>query len=180
METLVYTVGHSTRALAPFLDLLREAEVRLVADVRRYPTSRRHPWFSSPALGAALRRAGIAYEHLEPLGGHRQRPDAEVPFAGLEPRWRGYAAHMNTPEFAAALDRLLTLARAAGPVAALCAERDPARCHRHLLADALAFRGARVVHLLDPGRRDDHGLHPRARALRGRLVYPAESLGLFD
>jgi uncharacterized protein (DUF488 family) len=144
--------------------------VPLLVDVRRFPVSRRHPQFSRDALAAALDAAGIAYRHEPDLGGHREpRPDS--PNTGWRnAAFRGYADHMATPAFAEALARLL----AAPPrTAVMCAEGDPARCHRQLIADALVARGIAVQHLLAPGRAETHLLNPRARVgPDGTLSYP--------
>src|SRR5262245_56416412 len=175
----IYSVGHSTRPLGVFLHLLKGASVRHIADVRRYPTSRRHPWFSGPALREALHVVGIEYTHFEELGGLREDP-GDVPTAlGLEPEWRGYAAHLQTDAFSAALDALLAVASRQGPLAVLCAEKDPSHCHRRFLCDALVTRGADVVHLVEAGLEIEHALHPRAILENGRLTYPA-SQASFD
>ncbi|HEX6738171.1 MAG TPA: DUF488 domain-containing protein [Vicinamibacteria bacterium] len=166
----IFTVGHSTRTLAELLDLLQEHGVRELVDVRRYPSSRRHPHFHGAALAAALRAAGLAYRHEPDLGGHRQPLPDSPNRAWRSEALRGYADHMLTPAFQAALDRL----RAAGEgVAVMCAEADPERCHRQLLADALLAGGRPVLHILGPGRAQPHALTNTARpTLDGALLYP--------
>jgi len=169
--TTVYTVGHSTRAIGELVALLREAGVRLLLDVRRFPVSRRYPHFSGPALRASLAEAGIGYCHEVDLGGHREPRSDSPNTAWRAAAFRGYADHMATPRFADALGRLEEAA-AARPTAILCAEADPTRCHRQLIADVLAARGARVVHLLGPGQVQAHVLHPAARLTpRGGIAY---------
>lgn len=149
--------------------------------MRRFPASRRNPQFSREALAGTLAAAGIAYTHEPDLGGHRQpRPDSPNT-AWRNPAFRGYADHMATPDFQAALARLM----AAPPrTALLCAEAEPGRCHRQLIADALAARGIAVQHLLAPGRAETHVLNPRARpGPQGTLTYPApgsRQASLFD
>ena len=166
---LLFTIGHSTRALDDLLALLRAHSVRCLADVRRWPRSRRHPHFTADALAPALAAHDIAYRHFPDLGGWRSpRPDS--PNTALRP-FRGYADHMQTPEFQRALDHLLGLA-AALPTAIMCAEADPRRCHRLLLADALLARGARVLHVLDPATVQEHTLSPLARIQEDMVTYP--------
>ena len=169
--TVVFTVGHSNRALGELLQMVRAAGAPLLVDVRRYPRSRRHPHFSREPLAGALAAAGIAYRHEEDLGGHRE-PRADSPHtAWSEDAFRGYADHMESAAFQAALLRVLE-----GPPNAvvMCAEADPLHCHRQLLADALLARGARVVHLLGGDGRSVHVLHPRALVgPGGRVAYPA-------
>ena len=166
----IFTVGHSILPLARFLALLEENGVRRLADVRRFPGSRRHPQFSSAALAASLAEAGIEYRHVPELGGFRKpRPDS--PHVGWKvDTFRGYADHMGTPEFEAALRSLEDWAREAD-AAVMCAEALPARCHRRLLADALLRDGWRVVHITGPGRREEHALPAFARIEGGRLIY---------
>lgn len=166
--TLVHTVGHSTRVLAELVDVLREGGVRVLVDVRRFPASRRHPQFNREALARGLGAAGIAYVHEPDLGGHREPLPGSPNTAWRNPAFRGYADHMATAAFAEALARVAALADAA----VMCAEAEPAHCHRQLLADALVSRGHRVVHLLAPGRSEEHRLHPRLVVHDGVWRYP--------
>jgi uncharacterized protein (DUF488 family) len=166
----ILTVGHSNRALGDFLGLLAAHRVEALADVRRHPASRRHPHFAGPALERSLGTAGIAYLHIPELGGMREpRPDS--PHTVLaEGAFRGYADHMTSAEYARGLSRLLVFA-AAKRAAVMCAEADPAHCHRSLLADALLARGHTVAHIVDPGAAVAHALDTRARIAGGALVY---------
>jgi uncharacterized protein (DUF488 family) len=171
----VFTVGHSTRPIEELLALLAGAGIRTLIDVRRFPGSRRHPQFSRDALAASLAGAGIGYVHEPDLGGRRNpRPDSPNT-AWRVAAFRGYADHMDTPEFQAALERLIARS-AAETVAILCAEAVPWRCHRRLIADALVARGLTVLHIMGPGRADPHELDANARIVSGgpgvRLVYP--------
>lgn len=173
------TVGHSDRSLEEFVEVLVAHGIARLADVRRWPGSRRHPHFASAALAGGLARAGIAYRHVEALGGMRE-PRANSPHVALEDdAFRGYADHMTTREFADALDATLAWG-AEAPLALMCAERDPAHCHRSILADAIVTRGVRVVHLLDRQLKRDHVRHAAAVELGNVLVYRGaqESLGL--
>ena len=137
---LVVTVGHSDRTTEELLALLREHGVRLVADVRSAPWSRRHPQHSRPALEGALADAGIGYAWLgASLGDLREE---------------GYEAWRKTEEYRRGLARLVALARE-GTVAVLCAERDPAHCHRRFIAADLQARGLRVRHVRGPGDWED-------------------------
>ncbi len=170
----VFTLGHSTRGAAELIAMLHEAGVERLVDVRRFPASRRHPQFGREALDAALAEAGIEYLHAADLGGRRSPRPGSQNTAWRVAAFRGYADHMDSPEFQAALARLIAWA-AERPTAILCAEAVPWRCHRRLIADALTARGIEVVNLLAPGRREPHALHPDARVLAGgRLVYPAK------
>jgi uncharacterized protein (DUF488 family) len=172
-----YTVGHSTHPFDAFVALLRGAGVAAVADVRRWPRSRRHPQYDDDALAVELPARGIAYDHLPGLGG-RRHPRADSPNDGWEQdAFRGYADHMASAEFGAALARLEQIAEAR-PTAAMCAEAPWWRCHRRLVADALLVRGWEVLHLMPDGRPVRHELPPFAVVQDGRLAYPAPQLRL--
>ena len=167
------TVGHSTHALADFLDLLSGAGVQLVADVRRAPGSRRHPHFAGPTLAASLAHAGVGYEHLPELGGRRSPTADSINDGWQVAAFRGYADHLRTPEFATGRERLAALA-AERRSAIMCAEAVPWRCHRRLIADVFVLDGWHVLDLLPTGRLQSHVPPPFARrADDGLPVYRA-------
>lgn len=173
----IRSVGHGARTLADFLALLREHEIRTLADIRAFPASRRHPHFGRDALAAALSTAGIAYEHLPGLGGRRREggtsPHRAIRVAGF----RAYADHMQSSEFATAYARLREVA-AAAPTAYMCAETLWWQCHRRLLSDRLVVDGWEVVHILAPGKTEEHRLWEIARVEDGRLAYDVGTLPL--
>lgn len=167
----ILTVGHSTRPIEELLALLQENRVEVLVDVRRFPGSRRHPQYSRDALAGSLEEAGIAYLHEPDLGGRRPAKPDSPHTAWRVDAFRGYADHMETPEFGAALDRLMQLGGEKTAVI-LCAEAVPWRCHRRLISDALVARGVEVRHILGPGRTDPHELDENAQVQPdGRLVY---------
>src|SRR6059036_2391613 len=154
--------------------LLVPHQVGLVADVRRYPASRRYPHFTQRPLAAALQAAGIAYRHEPDLGGRRSARKDSRNTAWRSAAFRGYADYMATPAFQQALARLITLADAQA-IAVMCAEAVPWRCQRQLIADALLARGVAVRHILGAGETRDHRLSPYAQVLAdGRLRYPGQ------
>jgi uncharacterized protein (DUF488 family) len=175
---IVYTVGHSTLPLPDFLALLATRDLGALADVRRYPASRRHPHFAREALAESLAAAGIDYLWLPGLGGRRHGRRGSPHVAWRSASFRAYADHMETAEFADELGRLLEVARIR-PTAIMCAEAVPWRCHRQLIADALLARGIAVRHLL---RRDvepePHRLTAFARLDGERVVYDRGQLEL--
>ncbi|HVA72324.1 MAG TPA: DUF488 domain-containing protein [Candidatus Limnocylindrales bacterium] len=183
-QPLILTIGHSNRSLDDFIALLKAHDVQRVVDVRTIPRSRHNPQFNrlpaqaGDALPQALRRAHIAYTHLGKLGGlRRARPDS--PNTGWNNlSFRGFADYMQTPDFAAGIGRLEKLARPGGRAkpkrcAIMCAEAVPWRCHRSLLADALAVRGHAVEHIMTLTRRNPHNLTPFARVRGKQITYPA-------
>ncbi|MBI4537928.1 MAG: DUF488 domain-containing protein [Gemmatimonadetes bacterium] len=154
----------------------------MLVDVRRFPTSRRYPHFAREPLAGALGKAGIGYRHEPDMGGWRT-PREDSPNGAWRSRgFQGYADHMDSPAFRAALDRLVADApRQLTTI--MCAEVTPWRCHRQLIADALVARGLGVIHVVGPGRTEPHSLNPHACVLAdGRLTYPSpppEQAGLF-
>jgi uncharacterized protein (DUF488 family) len=167
----ILTIGHSTHAAQEFVELLRRAGVELLVDVRRYPSSRRLPWFNGPELARSLEDAGIEYLHEEALGG-RRNPLPDSPNAGWRVgQFRGYADHMRSSEFRDALGRLIEAA-AGRRVAVMCAEAQWWRCHRRLLSDALLARGNTVEHIDARGGRQPHQLTEFALVEAGEVEYP--------
>jgi uncharacterized protein (DUF488 family) len=168
----VYTIGHSTRSADELLALLHEADIRLLADVRAFPSSRRHPQFNRDALAKWLPEAGIQYTHLPGLGGRRD-PVPGSPNGGWRERaFQGYADHMASGEFREAFAELEAAARET-PTAIMCAEAVWWRCHRRLISDALVARGWRVEHLGIGSGHSVHELPPFAVVGNDGLVrYP--------
>jgi uncharacterized protein (DUF488 family) len=172
----IYTVGHSTRPVDELIDLVRAHGVRTVVDIRSIPRSRHNPQYEQATLRARLAAAGLSYSHLPVLGGRRyaRRGAPPVNAGWHNDAFRGFADYMATAAFAAGLDALLELAARDGPLALLCAEAVPWRCHRSLVADALvATRGVPVTHILGPGSTRAHALNPLARVVDGIVTYPA-------
>lgn len=167
----IYTVGHSTRPIEEFLQLLRAHGIEQLADIRTVPRSKRHPHFSREALDAALERAGIRYRHFAALGGLRKpRPDS-TNTGWQHPGFRGYADYMQTEPFRLGLEELEKFA-AAGKTTVMCAESVWWQCHRRLLADALLVRGRQVLHILSMAPPKPHELSEFAREHHGGVIYP--------
>jgi uncharacterized protein (DUF488 family) len=168
----VFTVGHSTLPIDRFLAVLAAYGIEQLADVRTVPRSRRNPQFNADALRESLETAGIAYVPLGELGGLRKpRPDS--PNTGWRNEsFRGYADYMQTDEFARGLERLIELA-GMRRTAIMCAEAVPWRCHRSLVADALAARGIGAVEILSETSYREHALTPFARVSGTAVTYPA-------
>jgi uncharacterized protein (DUF488 family) len=149
----IFTVGHGTRPIEELLEVLAEAGVETLVDVRRFPGSRRHPQFNGPALAAAVEEAGIGYRQAVELGGRRSGEPGEERFDCIRvAAFRSYAARMGTPEWQDALAAAL----AEPEPCFMCAETLWWRCHRRLIAELLDARGHEVVHLLRPGHSEPH------------------------
>jgi uncharacterized protein (DUF488 family) len=176
----ILTVGHSTHPIERFVALLDGADVRAIADVRRFPGSRRNPQFGADSLRSTLSKADIAYEPFAERLGGRRRSNAIGESSGLarpdnsawrNASFRAYADYMAEETFEAGLARLKALALSRR-TAVMCAEAHPSRCHRQLIADALFACGWRVLHLLADGRLEAHAPAAHALITDGRVSYP--------
>jgi uncharacterized protein (DUF488 family) len=169
---VLFTYGHGTETAERTAELLTGAGVASLVDIRTAPGSRRHPQFARAAMEEWLPGAGIACRWDKRLGGFR-RPGPDNPdTTWREEMFRGYAEHMRTPDFRAAVDAVLADA-GSRPVAVMCSETLWWRCHRRLLADFLsAARETEVRHLMHDGRTEAHRPSPGLRLREdGLLVY---------
>jgi uncharacterized protein (DUF488 family) len=167
--TSIFTIGHSTHEPDAFVDLVRGAGIELLVDVRRFPSSRRFPWFNGPELRRLLADAGMGYVHEDALGGRRDPVPGSANGGWRVAQFRGYADHMASAEFEAALDRVIAEPRR---VCVMCAEAQWWRCHRRLLSDALVARGVEVMHIDARGRTEPHPLTEFAVVEGERVTYP--------
>jgi uncharacterized protein (DUF488 family) len=173
----ILTVGHSTHEAQTFVELLTRHDVETLADVRRYPSSRRMPWFSQAPLAAALDAAGMQYVHLPELGGRRD-PVPGSPNGGWRVgQFQGYADHMSSAEFSAGMERLLEVAPRRR-TAVMCAEAAWWRCHRRLLSDALLAKGWEVLHIDARGATQPHELTEFAIVDGEAVRYPPAQAAL--
>lgn len=171
MARSLWTIGHSTRPIEEFIELLQARGIRLLVDVRTIPYSRRNPQFNTAALAESLVQAGLQYLHLPTLGGRRKsRPDSGN-LGWRNVGFRGYADYMQTDIFWGALEELMVHGKKS-PTAIMCAEAVPWRCHRSLIADALVSRGWTVRHILTTVEAQPHQLTPFAKLENGTLTYP--------
>ena len=174
--SLVLTIGHSTRSIEEFVELLEVHGAGCLIDVRTMPRSRRNPQFNVDTLPEQLAARGIGYLHLPELGGLR-RPRPDSPNGGWRNlSFRGYADYMQTPEFQATVERLADLSRDT-LLCLMCAEAVPWRCHRRMISDALTVRDIPVEHVLGVTCRQTHELTPWAEIedKDGHLTYPPQS-----
>ncbi|HEX5412524.1 MAG TPA: DUF488 domain-containing protein [Terriglobia bacterium] len=168
---VIYTIGHSTRALPAFLELLLGLGIKQLSDVRTIPRSRKNPQYNAETLPHALREVRIRYAHLAALGGLRRAARDSVNTGWRNASFRGFADYMRGAEFGKGLEQLIRLG-SARPTAIMCAEAVPWRCHRSLIADALVVRGIRVRHILSASQVREHTLTSFAEVQEGRISYP--------
>jgi len=170
----IWTIGHSTRNIDIFISLLEENGIKLLADVRSLPGSKRYPQFNKEALAESLNARGIRYEHFPELGGRRKARLDSRNTAWRNTSFRGYADYMETEQFQQGIKRLLEVTHKAGPVAIMCAEAVWWRCHRSLIADYLKASSIEVIHILGAKKIEPHPFTSAARIVDGTLSYATE------
>ena len=170
-----FTIGHSTHPVDEFIEMLRGAGARFVADVRTMPRSRTNPQFNTDVLPAALAQADIGYEHIAALGGLRsKRREADPHVNGFweNASFHNYADYAMGAAFQAGLEHLLEIGRER-PVAVMCAEAVWWRCHRRIIADYLLAAGEDVRHIMADGKVTEARMTKGAQREGAVLTYPA-------
>ena len=170
---LIMTIGHSTRTIELFIDLLQAHGVTCVVDVRTVPRSRYNPQFNKDSLPRSLKKAGLRYVHMPGLGGlrHAKRDSSNMGWRNAS--FRGFADYMQTPEFAQSLEELIRLSNQ-DRIVLMCAEAVPWRCHRSLIEDALLARGIPSEDIMSVTHRQVHMLTSFAKVRDGTITYPTE------
>lgn len=167
----IRTIGHSTHAIADFLEILKAHGIQHLIDIRTVPHSRHNPQFNRENLRTSLDADGLQYTHMPELGGLRRSTAESINTGWKNASFRGYADYMQTQEFAAGIDRLIELG-AQEQVAIMCAEAVPWRCHRSLVSDALLARDIAVEHILSATSVKQHTFTPFARIDGVRVTFP--------
>jgi uncharacterized protein (DUF488 family) len=173
-KATIHTLGHSTRPIGEFIDLLRRYGIEVLVDIRTVPGSRRNPQFGQASLEQSLADAGIRYVHMKRLGGLRRTSADSINLGWRNASFRGFADYMQSQEFSEAVAELATLA-AHEHTAIMCAEAVPWRCHRSLVGDALLVRGVNVIDVLSETSSKPHALTPFAKVEGTNITYPAEA-----
>ncbi len=166
----IWTVGHSTRSLEDFKNILGSQGIQTLVDVRSFPGSRRYPHFSKANLAQALQSFQIIYVHQSELGGRRKQVPHSKNTALRNSSFRAYADHMESDQFKTGIDELIQHA-STSRTAIMCAEALWWRCHRSLIADYLTWSGVTVLHILDENRVEKHQYSGVARVIEGKLSY---------
>lgn len=170
-DLTVLTIGHSTRTLEEFTELLQIYRVTLLLDVRTVPHSRHNPQFNKEALPEHLKHYGIKYIHIPEIGGLRHPKPNSINLALENASFRGYADYMQTKEFTDALLKIMALARE-NREALMCAEALPWKCHRILISDGLVARHVKVLHIISKTDTITHQLNEMAKVDGGKVTYP--------
>jgi len=169
-EKIIWTIGHSTRSLDEFIAILKSFDIELLVDIRSFPGSNRYPHFNKEALEVSLPEHGIKYLHIRELGGRRKpKPDSNNK-AWRIAAFRGYADYMETDMFVEAANHLQELGMK-NRVAYMCSEAVWWRCHRALVSDYLKLHGWTVMHIMGPGKAEEHPYTSPAKIKEGKLLY---------
>lgn len=167
---VIYSIGHSVHSIEFFLDMLKSFDIEMLIDIRRFPGSRKYPWFNKESLEDVLSENNIGYIHLEELGGRRKvRPDS------VNNRWQnisfqGYADYMQTTEFETGVKKLQKTALK-NITAFMCSEALWWRCHRSMVSDYLKAKGWNVIHIMGIGKVEEHHYTSPARIINGNVLY---------
>jgi len=167
----VFTIGHSTRSIEDFLEILKHYGITQVVDVRTIPKSRHNPQFNENDLAHVLRNHHIGYRHQKNLGGLRHTKSDSVNTAWKNASFRGYADYMQTEEFRNGINELIKIASEKN-VVIMCAEAVPWRCHRSLIGDALLIRNIDVEDIYSLTSVKPHKLTPWAHIDGTIITYP--------
>ena len=172
---VIYSVGHSVHDIAHFIALLQSFAVEQLADVRRFPGSKKYPWFAKENLEKVLPENNIAYLHFDALGGRRKVQPGSVNTLWRNESFRGYADYMQTAAFIKAMEKLEHIARKK-TTAFMCSEALWWRCHRSMISDYLKAKGWKVVHIMSTGKTAEHVYTSPARIRDGKVFYTDERL----
>jgi uncharacterized protein (DUF488 family) len=169
-KQLIYTIGHSTRDIDEFVEMLQSFEIKTLVDIRRFPGSRKYPHFNQETIKKTLTDSGINYIHLEGLGGRRKEIDKSGKSRWRNSSFRSYAAYMETHEFRTAAKELMDISSRTRTVY-MCSEAVWWRCHRALVSDYLKVNGWTVYHILTKDKIEEHPYTSPAKVVDGKLSY---------
>ncbi len=170
-KTVIFTIGHSTRPVSEFVEIIQTYRIKKVVDIRTIPKSRHNPQFNQDALRETLKAVKIGYLHMKGLGGLRHAKRDSPNMAWRNASFRGFADYMQTREFEENIEKLIEAAEKRA-IVIMCAEAVPWRCHRSLIGDALLVRGVQVRHVISAGSSRDHVLTPWAKVKGTKITYP--------
>lgn len=174
-KSTLFTIGHSTRTIEEFLELLFSFDIKILADIRRLPGSRKYPQFDQDALKKSLEENGIEYVYIEDLGGRRKVSPDSKNTAWRNKSFQGYADYMETEAFKNGIKDLEKLALQKN-TAMMCSEAVWWRCHRSMVSDYLKAKGWEVLHIMAPAKATEHPYTAPARIVGEQVFYSEESV----
>lgn len=171
----IYTIGHSTRTIEEFLELLFSFNIKILADIRRLPGSRKYPQFDQDELRKSLEENGIQYVYIEDLGGRRPAKKDSKNTTWRNKSFQGYADYMETKCFEHGVKELEKFALEKN-TAMMCSEAVWWRCHRSMVSDYLKAKGWEVLHIMSLGKATEHPYTAPARVVGDQVFYSEENL----
>ena len=177
IQKTIYTIGHSTRTLEEFIELLETFSIEMLADVRSYPGSRRYPHFNKENLAKELPLKNILYIHIPALGGRRKTLPESKNTVWKNNAFRGYADYMETNEFKKGIEELENISFKY-KTAFMCSEAVWWRCHRSMIADYLKAEGWKILHIINNKNAEEHPYTAPAKIIDGRLSYKSAQQNL--
>jgi uncharacterized protein (DUF488 family) len=174
-KKLVWTIGHSTRTLEHFVEMLHSFEIKTLVDIRSFPGSKRYPHFNKENLEVSMPQNNIDYVHLKLLGGRRPVKKDSKNTGWRHPAFRGYADYMETDDFKKGIDELEAVATKQR-TAYMCSEAVWWRCHRSMVSDYLKLNGWTVYHIMETGKANEHTYTAPAKIIDGNLFYGEQTL----
>lgn len=172
-EKIVWTIGHSTRTLEEFIEMLNSFKIEIVVDIRSFPGSRKFPQFNKESLQVTLPENDIEYIHLKKLGGRRKvNPDSKNT-SWRHLAFRAYADYMETDDFKEGIKELEPIILKER-TAYMCSEAVWWRCHRSMVSDYLKVHGWKVMHIMAVGKEQQHPFTAPVRIVNGELTYEPE------
>lgn len=171
----IWTIGHSTRTLEHFVEMLHSFNIKMLIDIRSFPGSRRVPQFNKENLEQSMPANNIEYRHLKSLGGRRPVHKDSKNTAWKHPAFRGYADYMETGEFKNGIEQLESIALKQR-TAYMCSEAVWWSCHRSMVSDYLKLRGWTVYHIMETGKATKHTYTQPAKIINGELFYYGQTL----
>ena len=172
-KTVVFTIGHSTRTIEDFIEIIKAYGIKQVVDIRTIPRSRYTPQFNEDTIRESLKAVKIGYLHMKGLGGLRHALKASLNSGWENASFRGFADYMQPGDFDESLEKLIETAAKRATVI-MCAEAVPWRCHRSLVGDALLIHGVQVRDIMSVNSSRDHILTPWAKVKEKKIIYPSE------
>lgn len=169
-KRIVFSIGHSTHSMEEFIIMLKSFDIKILIDIRRFPSSKKSPQFNKESLSLSLKESNIEYLHLVDLGGRRKVKSKTKHACWRNISFRGYADYMETREFTEAAEILESIALQQTTVY-MCAEAVWWRCHRALVSDYLKAKGWDVIHILAINKGQEHPYTAVARVVNGKVFY---------
>jgi uncharacterized protein (DUF488 family) len=173
-KKIIYTIGHSTRTEEGFVAMLASFNIRLLADIRSYPGSKKFPHFNKENLQRILPEHGMQYCHIPELGGRRKALKDSKNAAWRNDAFRGYADYMGSEGFKSGIEKLESEAQKR-ITAFMCSEAVWWRCHRSLVSDYLKWKGWTVLHIMNEKKSEEHPYTSPADIVNGQLSYHGKS-----